>query len=309
VLAQGGLDVLGEVIKTNKARTVIVEWPFYPAVADALRAPGMRFVADVADDRITAARQAFRFGSRPTARARAFLDLVTMPATEGGIGRMDQAWFAAATDAERTLRRNPGMDCRVVPNVVDVDRLAACRSTSPQPFSAAFLGSFDYLPNEVAALRFLRGVGPRLRAAHPDCGLGLIGRRPSQQIRREAAARGATLLADVPDAMEALARYQIMVVPLTLGTGTRMKILEAMAGGIPVVTTAVGMSGLEVMPGSDLLVGESDEDLAGAVLRLWRSPSELESLASRGLATVADKYSFKHLREAIASALCGLPLS
>ena len=63
------------------------------------------------------------------------------------------------------------------------------------------------------------------------------------------------------------------------------------------------------MPGSDLLVGESDEDLAGAVLRLWRSPSELESLASRGLATVADKYSFKHLREAIASALCGLPLS
>jgi glycosyltransferase involved in cell wall biosynthesis len=303
LMSQGGLEALSQVIETTGARTIVVEWPFYPVVADVFRSPGRRFVADVADDRIAAARQAFRFGSRPAARARALLNLMTMPVTEGGIWRMDQAWFAGAADAQRTLRHHPGTDCRVVPNVVDVARLAARRPQAPEPCSVAFLGSFDYAPNEVAALRFLRGIGPRLRAAQPDCRLGVIGRRPGRLIRDEAVAHGAVLLADVPDALEALARYQIMIVPLTIGTGTRLKILEALASGIPVVTTAVGMAGLDLVPGRDLLVGESDADLAEAVLELWRSPKTLEGLASHGRSVVAERYGPARLQETIASAL------
>jgi glycosyltransferase involved in cell wall biosynthesis len=309
LISQGGMETLGQVIEATGARTIIVEWPFYPVVADLFRSPGRRFVADVADDRIAAARQAFRFGSRPATRARALLNLMTMPVTERGIWRMDQSWFAAAADARRTLRRHPGTDCRVVPNVVDVARLAASPPRAPEPCSVAFLGSFDYPPNEIAALRFLRGIGPRLRAAQPDCLLGLVGRRPSRRIRDEAAAHGAVLLADVPDALEALARYQIMVVPMTIGTGTRLKILEALASGIPVVTTAIGMAGLDLRPGRDLLVGESDAEIAEAVLQLWHSPDELERLASQGRAAVAAQYSFERLRETIASALHDLPAS
>ena len=303
---RGGLAALRRLLDRVQPAVVILEYPFYPSVALALAAPGRRFVADVADDRVLLARQAATGATGWTTRARALLDLPPLLASERAIDRLEQAWFAGAPDAHGARRRFPGLDVRVIPNAVDVEALAAVHRPPPTPLSAAFLGSFDYPPNEQAALRFAGSIAPRLRRWEPTAELGLIGRSPTPAVCRAASAARLTLHADVPDAAAVLARHQVMVVPLTMGSGTRLKIVEALATGIPVVSTSLGMAGLDLRPGEDLLIADDDNGLAEAVLSVWRLPGLADRLAAAGRQAVVERYSLRTLRAAIADALEGL---
>lgn len=300
---RGGLAALGRLLDEVRPAVVILEYPFYPSVVLALAAPGRRFVADVADDRVLLARQAARGAASASARIRALLDMPPLLASERAIDRLDQAWFAGAPDAEHARRRFPGLDVRVIPNVVDAEALAAVRRPPPMPFSAAFLGSFDYPPNEHAALRFARSIAPRLRRLEPTAELALIGRAPTPAVRTAATSARLMLHADVADAAAVLARHQVMVVPLAMGSGTRLKILEALAAGIPVVSTSVGMAGLDLRPGQELLVADDDDGLAEAVISVWRSPDLAGRLVRAGRHTALERYSLQALGLAVAEAL------
>jgi polysaccharide biosynthesis protein PslH len=145
---------------------------------------------------------------------------------------------------------------------------------------------------------------PALRARRPAARLVLAGRRPpAWLIGRAAAAPGATLLPDVPDAVEVLARNAPLVAPMESGTGTRLKLLEAAAAGVPIVTTAHALRGLTFDPRTEVRVAETDDALVDAVLGLWDEPSAATSLAQAALERVEREYDMQVVNRIVADAV------
>ena len=127
---------------------------------------------------------------------------------------------------------------------------------------------------------------------------GLVGRRPPDWLRAKVTATpGAELHADVPDVRPFLARCGFLVVPLRIGGGSRLKILEALAAGTPVVSTRVGAEGLELAPDRDLIVADTPAELVDATLAAIRRPEELADTAESGRERVLAHYSWDLLAE------------
>ena len=112
-----------------------------------------------------------------------------------------------------------------------------------------------------------------------------------------AATPGAELHADVPDVRPFLARCGFLTVPLRIGGGSRLKILEALAAGTPVVSTRVGAEGLELTPTRDLIVANTQEEMVSATLDAIRRPDELQDTAESGRRQVLERYSWELLAE------------
>jgi glycosyltransferase involved in cell wall biosynthesis len=133
----------------------------------------------------------------------------------------------------------------------------------------------------------------------PDVRFTIVGRRPSARIRGLTAGNGAIrLVPDVPDVRPYLEAASVFVVPLRIGGGTRLKIFEAMAMELPVVSTSVGAEGLRVEPGVHLEVGDSVDDFAARVVRLLRDPTHARTLATRAAALVRRQHDWRVAGEA-----------
>src|SRR5262249_29504839 len=143
-----------------------------------------------------------------------------------------------------------------------------------------FLGSMDWMPNQDGVEWFVREVWPAVRAAHPDATFHIVGRNPPGDIRSLSAAPGLTVLGGVPDVRPHLADASVVVVPLLVGGGTRLKIYEAMAMGRAVVSTTIGAEGLPVVPGEHYLCADTPAAFAAAVNQLLREHSSRSSLGS-----------------------------
>jgi glycosyltransferase involved in cell wall biosynthesis len=144
----------------------------------------------------------------------------------------------------------------------------------------------------------LERVMPAVRSAEPSAGLVLVGRQPPEWLRRAAAeCPGVELHADVPDVRPFLAGAGLLAVPLRVGGGSRLKILEALASGLPVVSTRVGAEGLELEAGRHLTVVESIDGMAAALVEAVRSPGRMREQAEAGRAAVVRRYDWDLLAE------------
>jgi glycosyltransferase involved in cell wall biosynthesis len=185
----------------------------------------------------------------------------------------------------------------VVENGVDTAYFRP-RGEQRDPARLLFLGSLDWRPNLDGVRLLLERVFPAVRAARPDAVLALVGRRPPEELRRRAAAEpGVELYADAPDVRPHLARCGLMVVPLRIGGGSRLKILEALASGTPVVSTRVGAEGLNLEPGRRLTVVEEIDDLAAALLADIRDPESARRRAALGRERVLEQYDWDALAQ------------
>jgi glycosyltransferase involved in cell wall biosynthesis len=138
----------------------------------------------------------------------------------------------------------------------------------------------DYYPNQACMLDFCRDVLPRIRARRPGTKLLIVGADPIPAIRRLGDLPGVTVTGSVPDVRPYLQRSAAMVAPLTIARGTQNKILEAMASGVPVVTSGVAAGGVDAVPGTHLLVADSPEDVAAAALSLMDDSSRRSEIAA-----------------------------
>ena len=189
----------------------------------------------------------------------------------------------------------------VVDNGVDVAHFAAVDRTHAEPHRLLFLGSLDWRPNLDAVGLLLDAVFPAVRRRIPDATLALVGRKPPDWLRRRAAeAAGVELFADVPDVRPHLAAAAALVVPLRAGGGSRLKILEALAAGVPVVSTAVGAEGLSdgVHRVIDLAADAGESFVAAACARLARPPHLDRAAVGRELR----RYEWDDLADELAAA-------
>jgi glycosyltransferase involved in cell wall biosynthesis len=149
-----------------------------------------------------------------------------------------------------------------------------------------FSGSMDWHPNEDAVAYFADAILPRIRAAVPDVSMTVVGRNPTARLRELAAQAGITLTGTVDDVRPWIAEGQVYVVPLRAGSGTRLKIFEALAMAKPVVSTTVGAEGLALQPGRHFVVADDPDAFADAVVQLLRNPERRRALGGAGRSLV-----------------------
>jgi glycosyltransferase involved in cell wall biosynthesis len=207
---------------------------------------------------------------------------------------------------ERYGTRTP---VHIVPNGIDV----AMYSTEGPVSNALprngkrrliFTAAFGYPPN-IRAARFLtEELWPRLTATEPETELILAGSSPSaQMIEASRRDRRIVVTGTVEDTRPYIASASAMIVPLFEGSGTRFKILEAFASGIPVITTAKGAEGLEVESERDLLIAETADEFVAGVKRLWRDTGLNRLLTENALLLVRCRYSWDVARRQIVNAI------
>jgi glycosyltransferase involved in cell wall biosynthesis len=178
----------------------------------------------------------------------------------------------------------------VVPNGCEITPFDG-PSPAGRSSEIVFVGRLTYPPNVAAAERLALRVLPRLRATHPHASLTLVGSADARVA--SLSDDSVTVTGEVNDVAPFLAASAMTIVALDDGGGTRLKILEAMAAGVPVISTTVGAEGLDVHDGVHLLIANDDDALVAAARRLLDDPTLGQRLASAAAQLVAERYDWR----------------
>ncbi len=210
--------------------------------------------------------------------------------------KADVVWAVSAGDAADLTGMAPGCRPEVIPNGVNLDLVAPpAEGRRPQPGRLVFVGSMNWLPNQDAMIWFVGEVLGRLEMRPPRSGpwsLDIVGHSPPATVRALESTR-VRVTGGVPDVRPYIHEAEIYVAPIRIGGGSRLKLLEAFAAGIPVVSTSIGCEGLEVEHGRQLLIADDAEGFAEAVDRLASNPRLREELALNARRHVEDHYSWR----------------
>jgi len=213
--------------------------------------------------------------------------------------RVDRVFTMSEVDARLLRRFLPRLATTVVPNGVDVRAEPYVEGRAPGA-TLLFVGYFRHLPNVDAALAFAAATYPRIRAAAPDAEWLVVGAHPPDSIRALATpGSGITVAGYVEELGPCFERSAVFVCPVTRGSGTRVKVLQAMARGLPVVTTTLGAEGLDVMPERDVLIGDDPPAFAAQVVRLLRDRALGERLRRQARRLVEERYDHGRLVETL----------
>ena len=221
------------------------------------------------------------------------------------VGHFDETWLiseaereavAAAVGAGVAGDGRPPPNLRVVPNGVETERYRPQVRPASQP-ALVFVGHMGVFHNIDAAERLAETILPRVRETLPTARLDLIGAEPVARVRALAGRPGVRVLGHVVDLNAALNEATVFVAPLRFAAGVQNKVLEAMAAGLPVVTTAEVNAGLRATPGEHLLLAEDDEDVALATTALLGDAAERVRLGQAGRAFVLENFRWEAVGE------------
>jgi glycosyltransferase involved in cell wall biosynthesis len=213
--------------------------------------------------------------------------------------RRFQQVVAVSAEDEQVMRREYGADrVAAISTGVDTGYFRPAPGKRRDPLRLLFVGSMDWLPNDDAVRYFTEAILPRIRAAMPSATLTVVGRNPYPGLlalsRRDPAIQVTGRVDDVRPYME---EASVFVVPIRIGGGTRLKIYEAMAMELPVVSTFVGAEGLEVRDGTDLLLADTPDRFADAVVGLLQNPDRAAQLGRHGAETVRTQFGWDHVAD------------
>ncbi|HOC41999.1 MAG TPA: glycosyltransferase [Thermoanaerobaculales bacterium] len=223
-------------------------------------------------------------------------------------GRVDQIHVMSAADRALLARLLPDGERRIrlIPNGVDTEHF---RPPSPdaQRSGVLFVGSFPHLPNLDALDHLLAKVWPEVRRQLPGARLTVAGARPPQRVLELDGRDGIEVAGEVPDLAPLYQHHRLLAVPLRAGSGTRLKILEAMACGLPVVSTTIGAEGIEGRPGEHLVVADDPSLFAEAIVRLLTDRDGAAArLAEKGRALVLERYDWDRIAGRLVEAIAEL---
>jgi polysaccharide biosynthesis protein PslH len=208
-------------------------------------------------------------------------------------------WATSPRDASLIAAGRPLGPVHVVPNGIELSRYAVTRA--PEEATLLFTGLMSYYPNRHGALHFIEHIFPLIEARLPAARLLVVGASPPHALRR-AARSNVEITGYVPSVEPYFRRATAFVAPLEIGGGTRVKVLEALAYGVPVISTTIGCEGLDVVDGQSVLLADTPSAFAQAVLRVLLCPSLARALSANGHA-IARTYDWERIGEQL-DALC-----
>jgi sugar transferase (PEP-CTERM/EpsH1 system associated) len=216
--------------------------------------------------------------------------------------RFDQVVAVSPEDAA-VFRQQYGVE-RVssVPTGVDTEFFHPSGAVAQRPSSIVFTGSMDWMPNEDGMVFFVEEVLPLVERAVPEVSLTIVGRNPTARVN--ALARGhprITVTGTVPDVRPFLEGASVVVVPLRIGGGTRIKIYEAMGMERAVVSTTIGAEGLDVVDGEHILLADSPTAFAEATIALLRSPDRASAIGRSAATHVRTHFGWASVAEQFAA--------
>jgi polysaccharide biosynthesis protein PslH len=195
-----------------------------------------------------------------------------------------------------------------VPTGVDLDYFAPTAPPPPRRFDLAFLGSMDWMPNVDGIEFFVQEALPLIRRAKPDCTLAIVGRQPPRQIKALAERdSNITVTGTVPDVRPYLWSSAVSIVPLRVGGGTRLKIYEAVAARIPVVSTTIGAEGLPLRDPEHIRRADTAEAFADCCVDLLDHEEKRRRMAESAWDVVASRFSWERVTQAFESILENAP--
>jgi glycosyltransferase involved in cell wall biosynthesis len=231
----------------------------------------------------------------PAHRAAAEVEWRLLRRFEGEAARSSDLTLAVSADDERLLAIAAGAPLRSMVTPIGIEaqerQPVAVRAGATSLLSVA---TMHYPPNAEAMRWFRDEIWPIVRAATPVATVDIAGTRPPQDLRDWATQEERVNVHGFVEDIEPLyERAAVCVVPLRAGSGVRVKILEALAAGVPVVSTSVGAEGLELVPGTHLLIADEPREFAHALLTLLTSPARRSALAAAGRARVLERYDWR----------------
>jgi glycosyltransferase involved in cell wall biosynthesis len=205
--------------------------------------------------------------------------------------RADLTIAVSEQDRNRLAELAPNARITWIPTGVDTEYFSAAENHE-RPAHLVFSGSMDWHPNEDAVRYFMADILPLIRAEIPDVSFSIVGRNPSAQLREDAAAAGAFVTGTVDDIRPHMAEAALCVVPLRAGSGTRLKIFEALAMGKTVVSTTIGAEGLAIESGHHFVAADGAHDFARAVITLLKDDVQRRRIGAAGHRLVESLYSW-----------------
>jgi polysaccharide biosynthesis protein PslH len=204
-------------------------------------------------------------------------------------------------DREQMLQMNPACQITVVPTGVDTRAFVVAEHRETNSPKIVFTGSMDWEPNIDAVSYFCREVFPAIREEFPSAIFQIVGRKPHAKVKR-LASDSVQVTGTVPSVADYLREATVVVVPLRIGGGTRLKIFEAMAMGKALVSTSIGAEGLDVRSGRDLLLADDARSFIDSILLLLRD-GELRRKYELAAVKVASQHDWSRITERFTSVL------
>ncbi len=294
---------LDRMLRARRFDLVNVEFPYLSHYDLRQAPPGERPPALVVDSHEIAydlARQFALAGGSVTRRLYGGLNWRKLQREELNAYRdADGVYLCSMADERRLLSEAPGVCTAVIPNAADVEYYQP-RPTDPPPDgrTLVYFGLLSTVPNIDGVVHFIRDIWPRIAEAVPKARCKIIGGRPPPSLLALAGPK-VELTGFVPDLRPHLAAAAAVVVPLRLGGGTRLKIVEAMAMGKAIVSTTLGAEGIEAVPGRDILIEDEPTAFADAVFRLLAESGLAANIGRSARRLAVERYAWSAAARAL----------
>ncbi len=202
---------------------------------------------------------------------------------ELGICRLAD-WVTFVSEQDRSLVQgsNPKSNSTVIPNFLDTKEYAFSEEDDSYPYDLLFIGKMDYRPNVDAVLWFANEIWPELRKARPNISWAIVGKNPHPRLKSISETEGIHLTGRVKSIQPYLKGAKVVVLPFRVGSGTRLKFIEALAAGKAVVSTRVGVEGFDVVDKHDLLIADQPSKFVDSVITLLENADLRSRLGQNG---------------------------
>lgn len=196
-------------------------------------------------------------------------------------------------DKKIMAKAAPGQKIDIVANGVDVEFFTSKKINKNQDPTVLFVGNFKWLPNKDAAKFLTYKIWPIIKHQIPQAKLWIVGKNPTPEITKLALNRDVQVQSNISDIREAFGQASVLLAPIRNGRGTKYKVLEAMASKLPVVTTSLGIEGMEVENGKEVMVAEKEADLASKTITLLKNPILGKKLSEASFLLIKNRYNWQ----------------
>ncbi len=280
---------LDRICETEKHDVAIFE---FPAAAQFHLPPGIVRILDEHNVEYSNHERMYKGTRLPFRKAIYFREYKKLLREEVAVCRqMDAIFTTSSKDLEIITKHLPSKEKFVIPNGVETDYFSPSNSEI-EPFSMVYTGTMDYFPNQDAMLYFLDKVFPIIKKSVPQARIYIVGKNPPPALRRRSSG-DIVVTGFVQDVRPFTKKAAVYVVPLRMGSGTRLKILEGLAMKKAIVTTTIGCEGIDITDGEHLEIADDPEEFARKVVALFNDRVRSMALGENGYRLVTERYDWE----------------